>query len=113
MAVLTIQTIPTGYDQTLDAMAWQALSAGADDTFISTGREILLFRNDDGAAPVVVTVTSENDPQGRTGDTTLSVPVGEYAVSQLFPRVGWAASTGLISIVCADADMKCVVLRLP
>ncbi len=112
MAVLTPQTIPTAYDQTLDALTFAALSAGADDTFVSTGREILVFRNDDAGA-VVVTVTSENDPQGRTGDTTLSVPASEYAVSQLFPTVGWKAAAGTISIVCTNANMNVAVLRLP
>ena len=113
MAALTPQTIPTGYDQTLDALTFAALSAGEDDTFVATGREILIFRNDDGAAPVVVTITSTADPQGRTGDTTLSVPDGEYAVSQLFPRVGWAAAAGTIAIVCTDADLKIAILRIP
>ncbi len=112
MAALTVQTIPTAYDQTLDALTFAALSAGEDDTFVSTGRELLIFRNDD-ASPVVVTITSTDDPQGRTGDTTLSVTNATYAVSQLFPRVGWASAAGLVSIVCADADMKVAVLRLP
>lgn len=112
MAVLTPQTIPTGYDQTLDALTFAALSAGEDDTFISTGREILVFRNDD-VAPVSVTITSTADPQGRTGDTTLSITNATYAVSQLFPRVGWAAAAGTIAIVCADADVFVAVLRIP
>ena len=112
MAVLTPQTIPTGYDQTLDALTFTALSAGEDDTFVATGREILVFRNDDAGA-VVVTVTSEVDPQGRTGDTTLSMAAGTYAVSQLFPRVGWAAAAGTVSIVCTNANANVAVLRLP
>lgn len=112
MAAITVQTIPTGYDQTLDALTFTALSAGADDTFVSTGRELLIFRNDDAGAQSV-TITSETDPQGRTGDTTLSMAAGTYAVSQLFPRVGWAASNGLISIVCTVATIYVAVLRLP
>ncbi len=112
MAALTPQTIPTGYDQTLDALTFAALAAGADDTFIATGREILIFRNDD-ASPVSVTITSTVDPQGRTGDTTLSITNGTYAVSQLVPRVGWAAAAGTIAIVCDNASVFVAVLRLP
>lgn len=112
MATITPQTIPTAYDQTLDAITFTALSAAEDDTFTCTGREILIFRNDDVGA-VVVTITSTVDPQGRTGDTTLSMAASTYATSQMFPRVGWAAASGLVSIVCADADMFVAILRLP
>ncbi len=112
MAVITVQTIPTAYDQTLDALTFTALSAGGDDTFVSTGKEILIFRNDD-AGSQTVTITSTVDPQGRTGDTTLSMDTLAYAVSQLFPRVGWVDSAGTISIVCSVATIFVAVLRLP
>jgi len=112
MAALTPQTLPTAYDMTLDALTFAALSAGEDDTFTATGKEILVFRND-GAGAITVTVTSVADPQGRTGDTTLELAASTYAISQLFPTVGWKNSSGNIEIVCSDADMKVAVLRLP
>lgn len=112
MAVLTPQTIPTAYDQTLDVLTFAALSAAEDDTFQATGREILIFRNDDAGA-VTVTITSTADPQGRTGDTTLAAGAAAYTISQLFPRVGWAAAAGTISIVCTNASMFVAILRLP
>ncbi len=116
MAELTIVNLPSGYeDDILLTPVVIGLEAGelAGDTFRSTGREILIVRNDD-VAQQTITITST--PESRTGRlghiTTAAVAASGTGVFQMFPKDGWEAG-GLISVVVSDVDMKLAVLRAP
>ena len=85
------------------------------DTFVCTGREILLVQNAD-AAPQTITITSVDDEKGRSEDiTTYSMAAGDFAVFGvgLTNSQGWKSTAGTIRITVSDADMKVAVLRLP
>lgn len=85
------------------------------DTFVCTGKEILVVQNTDAGA-VTITITSVADEKNRTGDiTTYSVGAGEFAAFSigLTNSLGWKSTTGKVRITVSDADLKVAVLRLP
>ncbi len=83
------------------------------NTFRSTGREVLLVRNDD-AAPQTITIAS--NPASRTGRngpiTAASLGIGASGAFQIFPSDGWAVG-GLITVTASDVDLMLAVVRLP
>jgi len=85
------------------------------DTFVCTGRELLVVQNTDAGA-VTITITSVVDEKNRTGDiTTYSVGIGEFACFSigLTNSKGWKSTAGKVRITVSDADLKVAVLRLP
>lgn len=111
MAVLTVTTLPTPYGTTPSTVTWNTAS-GVSDTYPSTGKEIVILRND-GAGTPTVTIESVNCPHGRQGDSTIALEPSAYGASQLFPPVGWRDGSGNVTITCADANVKIAVLRIP
>lgn len=85
------------------------------DTFVCTGKELLILDNTDGGA-TTVTITSVADEKNRTGDiTTYSIGAGEFACFTigLTNSLGWKSTAGKVRITVSDADLKVAVLRLP
>jgi len=111
MAALTVTTLPAAYGTTPSTPTWNTAS-GTNDTFASTGKEIVMLRND-GAGTPTVTIESVDCPHGRQGDSTVALAPDAYAVTQMFPTVGWKGSGGTIQITCADANVKIAVLKIP
>lgn len=118
---ITPQALPGAYPAlpiTAEArdLAWAAMSGsgGANgNQAVMTGREILVFRNDD-AAPQTVTITSIADDKNRTGDiTTYSIGIGEYAIFGPFAVAGWRQADGNIYFEASAATVFCAVLRIP
>ena len=113
---------PAGFWPTL------ALTAGAEDftwtaagadfadgfSFVNTGREILLVRNDFAGAKYI-TITSVVDKYNRLGHITeYSLAQDDYAWFGPFKPSGWnQAGTNLLYGVCEAATMNLVVCRLP
>ena len=118
---ITVQS-PAGFWPTLP------LTAGAEDftwtdstaqfadgfSFVNTGREILLVRNDSGGA-LTITISSVVDEYNRTGDiTTYSVGNGLYAWFGPFKPSGWnQAGTNLLYGEASGDDVFFAVCRLP
>lgn len=118
MTVFTAQTIKGPFEIiAADAadITFTAASAGAD-TFICTGRDIILIRNT-GAGARTVTITSVVDEKNRTGDiTTYSLAAGEFAAfgCGLTNQAGWQnTSTKAITITGSHAEITVAILRLP
>lgn len=111
---LTVVDLPDAY-----AVSGTPIDVGlvasdlAGNTFRSTGREIVIVRNDN-VAPQTITVTSQPASRtGRVGDiTNASIPAGEVRLFQVFPRDGWE-SGGLITVTTSNVDMKLAVVRAP
>jgi hypothetical protein len=111
---LTITTLPGPYATDGVAITWVAADTTNGNEFTSTGREILLVRNTDGANPHTVTVTSQPDPYNRTGDIASdSIAANGFVAYQQFPRAGWATTSGVIEVDGDDAQLEFAVLRLP
>lgn len=111
--VIVKTELPGPYDTAGVAITWQAADTVNNNHFLSTGKEILLARNDD-VGPQTVTVTSTADPQGRTGDITAdSIAASAYATYQKFPVSGWRNTAGEIVVTASDAAVFLAVLQLP
>lgn len=86
------------------------------NSFVCTGREVLLVLNSDPTNPYTFTVTSVDDEKGRSEDiTTYSLAAGEYAAVGvgLTNAKGWKQTSGLVYLAVSNAAIKFAVLRLP
>lgn len=116
--VITVQTIKGPFEAIAANGADYTMAAGTvtdGDTFVCTGREILLCRNINIAAKTI-TITSVDDETNRSGDiTTYSIGASEYAVFGvgLTNSKGWKSASGTIRITVEHADVLVAVLRLP
>lgn len=118
MALITTQTMKLPYDTVTAGslhFTWTAGNTGGD-TVTLTGREIVLMWNS-GASPRTVTITSQVDEKGRTGDiTAYALATGEFGcfTGGLTNSPGWRnTSTGLVTITPSHAEVKWAVLKLP
>lgn len=118
---ITPQDLPGAYPALQPAadsrdLAWAAMSgsAGANGNQAPlTGRETILFRNDD-AAPQTVTITSIVDDKNRPGDiTAYSIGIGEYAVFGPVAIAGWKQADGNVYFEASAATVFCAILRSP
>lgn len=112
--ILTPTLVPADYATAGVAVTFTAWDATNGNRFKATGREILLAKNTHASAAQTVTVTSQNDPFGRSGNITAdSIAAGALHVYQLFPLSGWADSSGYISVDSSTTDIQFAVLRIP
>ena len=115
---ITVQTIKGPFEAITAGGADITLAASDPDngnTFVCTGREILVVYNAD-VAEKTITITSVDDEKGRSEDvTSYALAAGDYAVFGvgLTNSKGWKSSAGTIRITTNDADVKVAVLRLP
>jgi hypothetical protein len=96
-------------------ITFAAMTITDGDEFQCTGKEIVVIRNDNGAAQTFA-VSSEDDAYGRDGDITdYSLGAGEYAVLGvgLTNAAGWKDASSNILITPSSADLKIAVLRMP
>jgi hypothetical protein len=107
---------------------WTAITAGSadftfaagtpsdGDTFVCTGREILLVRNTEVADAKTVTIVSVDDETNRAENiTNYSLAAGDFAVFGvgLTNAKGWKSTAGTIRITVEAATVQVAVLRLP
>jgi len=118
MALISTQTMKAPFDAVTAGgihFTWTAGNTGGDTVTI-TGREILLIWNS-GASPYTVTIASQADEKGRTGDiSAYSLAAGEFAyfTGGLTNGSGWKnPSTSLLTITPSNAAVKWAVLKLP
>lgn len=90
-----------------------AADASNGNSFVSTGRELLLVQNS-GASPYTVTISSVADNLQRTGDiTTYSVGAGLFSMFGPFSQPGWKQTDGTVHVTASNAAIKFAVVRLP
>lgn len=105
-------TLPLG--ATGADFAFTAADAGSGNSFVSTGRELLLAQNASGATAYTVTVSSVADDLQRTGDiTAYSVGAGKFSMFGPFGQPGWKQSDGTVHVTASNANVKFAVVRLP
>ena len=84
-----------------------------NNSFVSTGRELLLIQNT-AAGAGTVTVHSVADGLQRVGDiTTYSVPAAGFAVLGPFNKAGWVQTDGTIWLDGSAITILFAVIRLP
>jgi len=94
---------------------WAASTLTDGDTFVCTGREVLLVQNTTAGA-LTITVTSVSDEKGRSGDiTSYSVGANGFSIIPvgLTNSQGWKSAAGTVRITCSAITLKVAVLRLP
>ena len=115
---ITVQELQAPFDAVTagsEDFTWAACDAVNFNYFTCTGREVILFRNDNVGAQTV-TIDSVDDEKGRQEDiTTYSLASGDYAVFGvgLTNSKGWKQTNGQIYIDASAADVFVAVLRLP
>jgi hypothetical protein len=84
------------------------------NAFTSTGKEILLVQNSDGAGAHTFTVTSVPDAIGRSDSslTGYSVPLNGFTAINVNTLAGWKQNTGQIFLACNSALIKFAVIQL-
>lgn len=89
-----------------------AMDAANGNSFIATGREVLIFQNTDSAAHTV-TVTSVADRLGRldTQLTAYSIPANSFAAIQMKEINAWIQANGTILLSTSSALIKIAVLQ--
>lgn len=94
-------------------MVFTAGDAGNNNSFVSTGRELVIVQNT-GAGARTVTFLSVADDKRRTGDiTAYSLGAGEFGIFGPFATDGWKQTDGTISVNPEHAEVKFAVIRLP
>lgn len=92
-----------------------AADAVNGNSFVCTGREILIAHNT-GASARTLTISSVAGDDGRTGDiNAYSIGAGEYAYfpQGLTQKRGWIQTSGVINVLANNAEVKLGILRLP
>ncbi len=114
---LTVQNVLAPFAAVAAGAADFTFAASSLDgnTFVCTGRELLLVQNSDVGA-TTITVTSVDDEKGRAEDiATYSMAAGDFVAfgAGLTNSKGWKSTAGLIRVTTSDVDAKLAVLRLP
>jgi len=95
-------------------ITFTALTVTEGDTFVCTGREVILILN--GTGTNTLTISSADDAYGRAEDiTSYSIGAGLFAVFGvgLTNSAGYKTSAGLIKLTPSSAELTCAVVRLP
>jgi hypothetical protein len=94
-----------------------AMDAANGNSFVATGKEVILFLNTDTATHTV-TITSTNDNYGRldTSLTTYVVPVAVGGLSgisaiEMTQLNGWVQAGSVVDMTTSSALVKIAVLR--
>ena len=117
--VITVQTIKGPFEAIIAGLADFTFAAGTltdGDTFVCTGREILIVNNTEAVDAKTITITSVDDEKGRSEDiATYSLAAGDFAAFGvgLTNAKGWKSTAGTIRITVSAITVKVAVLRLP
>lgn len=115
---LTVQELEGPFD-IASATDLDFTFAAADNvngnSYIVTGREILVARNDNVGAQTL-TLNGVPDEKNRSGPiTAYSIGIGLYSIftQGLTNAKGFKQSDGTITLIASAADVMLAVLRLP
>lgn len=95
------------------AVTMTAGDAGNGNSFVHTGRELIIARNS-GAGARTITLTSVRDTLGRLGTITAeSIAAGAIRVFGPFPTPGWQQADGSFYIDVEHAEVLLGIIVLP
>jgi len=91
-----------------------AADTSNQNKFTATGNDLLIFENTSADTAYTVTITSENDKYGRSGDITTEA-IGSGVIKFYGPMKvhGWRDSAGVINCEASNANVKIAVIALP
>ena len=99
------------YSTTGETIVWTAGDPINGNSFIATGKELVLARNTHATAAQTVTVLSVECSHKRLGNVVHELAAGAYAVLGLFPLPGWQQADGKINIDVTDAAVELAVIQ--
>jgi len=113
---ITVQTVRGNFMVTVGAgdldIVFTAADVGNGNYYISSGKEFLIVRNVDVAAPYTFTLTSQVDPQGRLGHiTTYSLAAADYAVYGPIPKSGWADTASKVHLTGSNVKIEFAIIK--
>lgn len=109
VTALTIQVVPE--NGSLDDLTFAAMDDVNNNSFVNTGKEIILVRNDD-ASPQTVAINSRKCSHGREADITMSPAAADYSIAgPLSPSLYLEASGGTVLLTPSDPDLKVAIAR--
>jgi hypothetical protein len=91
---------------------WTACDNVNGNSFVATGREVVLVNNTAGTAGTF-TISSVPDSLGRsdTSLTAYSVAAAAFTAVQMKYLTGWLQTGGTVNLTCSAATMKFAVLQ--
>ncbi len=115
---LTVQTPKGPFPGTVAATDLDYTYTAADvankNQFPHTGREFIMVRNTDGAAPHNITLTSFNDPQKRPQDiTTYAVALSGFSMFWAGDIIGWRQTDGNFYLEADDLQIEFAIVTIP
>ena len=109
---LTVSEIGGGYASAATTLTMAAADTVNQNDFVASGNDIIVFHNT-GASSRTITITSSNDPFGRTGDIAAeSIAAGAYKVFGPMKTQGWVQSDGKILVQANHAEVKIGIIRI-
>lgn len=108
---LTPTTLPgASYGVGFQEFTWTAGDASNNNSFASTGKEILMIRNVNADSPLVSRKVTLHKVQGKIEYT---LGGGEFMCTGQIPTAGWKQSDNAIWVDPEHADIQFAVLVLP
>jgi hypothetical protein len=95
------------------AVTYTAGDAVNGNQYVCTGRERLLVKNGDGAAPHTFTLKRTTDPFGTAADQVITVPLSAEVATPTIPQVGFIQADGNVYIDVSSAQLSFAVLQPP
>lgn len=120
MTAIVAQTFASPYlsestTPQLATLTFAAVTSGSTHTFpVSTRGTVLLIENTNATTAVTVTITSSNDPQGRTANiTAFSVTAGTIVQRKFLPT-GWetSAGSGVVNFTVSASGLEVAAVNL-
>ena len=109
----TIDTLVGSYTAAGKTLTWRAFDSTNGMTFVPTGRETVVFKNENASARVV-TVVSVNDPFLRTGDLTKSLALNAMVAFGPIAKTGFLdTADDKVSLTVTGVDVKYLILQTP
>lgn len=113
--VLTKSQLSGPYHVAGDAVTWTAADVANKNSFVATGKEVLLARNSNtGSTAHTVSVTSVANRKNRTGDVNaVSIAAGATRMWSFRQLAGWVQSNGSIYLEANHNEILFAVVQVP
>jgi hypothetical protein len=89
---------------------WTAADTVNGNSFVYTGRDLVLIRNRSASSKTAV-IRSSADPFNRTGDVTVSLMAGQFKVVGPLIAIGWKQADSSIWLDSASNEVDFAIVR--
>lgn len=111
-SVLTKTVLNGSYPGAGIAIGWQDSDPANGNTFVATGKEVILVRNT-GATARQITLYASADSFGRVANIVESLAAAASKAFGPFKLNGWVTSAGNFELTADSIDVEIAVVVLP